>query len=135
MTLPAPTRSVRVRQTFTGYHEWPEAQGERAYLASRHRHEFTVTAELGVTHADREVEFHDVADFLARCLHGNFASDPTLHATTYELGRRSCEDVGAVIAADLEARWPGRVLYVEVSEDEQVHACLFFRSAPDLGGA
>lgn len=129
MTLPTPVaRSVRARTTFTGYHRWPEASGERTYLADRHRHEFTLTAELRVDHQDREVEFHDLADFLAVTVVPVLGDDLQPFAgAPIELGRRSCEDVAEAAAAIVEEQWPGRVLWVEVSEDDQVHARLTYR--------
>lgn len=132
MILPTPARSIRVRTTFVGFHHWPGATGDRAYLGDRHRHEFTVTAELGVTHHDREVEFHDVQEFLATvvvpCL-GN----PVVHrpGEALELGAQSCEAVGEQVAAALDARWPGRVLWVEVDEDRQCVARLTYRAGID----
>lgn len=126
--LPPPARSVRARTTFTGYHQWPGASGEREYLAARHRHEFTATVELGVTHGDREVEFHDLGDFLAGLPAKCFTVRARTGATIIELGTSSCEQVAAVLAADLEQRWPGRLLWVEVSEDQQVTARLTYRA-------
>lgn len=125
---PNPARSVRARTTFTGYHQWPDAGGEREYLAARHRHEFTVTAELGVTHADREVEFHDLADYLAGLPGRHYTVRARTGALLVELGPASCEMVAETIASGLEGRWPGQLLWVEVSEDQQVTARLTYRT-------
>jgi hypothetical protein len=46
--------------TFEGFHRWPEAPAEVAYLRDRHRHLFHVTARARVSHADRSIEFHEL---------------------------------------------------------------------------
>lgn len=39
-----------------GFHCWPEADGELAYLKNSHRHIFFITAEFPVHNANREIE-------------------------------------------------------------------------------
>lgn len=48
--------SVFVNVRFEGFHSWPDAPAEVAFLRSPHRHEFHVTAVRAVTHDDRDVE-------------------------------------------------------------------------------
>lgn len=48
---------VFVTTRFVGFHQWPGAPDQVAYLRSRHRHEFHVRAEKRVTHNDRQIEF------------------------------------------------------------------------------
>jgi predicted glycosyltransferase involved in capsule biosynthesis len=50
---------VRVYATtrFEGFHRWPDAPDEVAFLRNRHRHVFHVRAEKAVSHDDRDVEF------------------------------------------------------------------------------
>jgi hypothetical protein len=54
-------KSARVRvyatTTFEGFHRWPDAPLEVAFLRDRHRHLFHIRAEVRVTHSDRDVEF------------------------------------------------------------------------------
>lgn len=130
MTLHAPRRSIRVRSTFVGFHHWPGATGERAYLGQRHRHEFTVTASLGVLHHDREVEFHDVQEFLAVTVVPTLGVDlQPFPGAPIELGSQSCEAVAERVAELLEEQWPGRVQWVAVDEDGQSTARLDYRIA------
>jgi hypothetical protein len=58
--------TVTVWTTFTapGFHRWPGASGQRSYLADLHRHLFHITVHVGVTHTDRDVEFHDLQDLV-----------------------------------------------------------------------
>lgn len=92
-----------------GFHRWPEAEGQRDYLSSRHRHQFRYKASIDVLHGDREIEFHDFLDW---CLE---------NAPKGELGRFSAEQMAQVLLGKMKEQWPGRMCYrVEVWEDEQV---------------
>lgn len=74
-----------MRLRFEGWHCWASAPAEHKYLASRHRHEFHVTAEKRVRHHDRDVEFialkRRMAYWISRAYPGG------------ELGSRSCEEI------------------------------------------
>lgn len=50
-------RRVIATARFEGFHCWPDAPDEVAFLRDRHRHVFHVRAEKAVTHSDRDVEF------------------------------------------------------------------------------
>ena len=106
-------RTITVRWTEPGFHCWPEAEGERAYLAQRHRHLFHIEVSMPVEHNDREVEFHDLLD----------------HARSWrtdgpERGRWSCEDIAREIDLHVRARWPGRTITVAVFEDGECGATI-----------
>lgn len=51
--------NVRVFATtsFEGFHCWPDAPAEVAFLRTMHRHRFHVRVEVAVNMLDREVEF------------------------------------------------------------------------------
>ena len=51
---------------FEGFHAWPEAPDEVAFLRTPHRHQFHVRAEVEVAHQDRHVEFILLKRELAR---------------------------------------------------------------------
>lgn len=109
------TRTVTVNWTQVGWHRWPEAEGERHYLALTHRHLFHYTVEMEVEHNDREVEFHDLLDFARQV-----APTPDVH-----LGRMSCEDMAEQVIDKLLARYGReRDMSVTVSEDDEVGATL-----------
>lgn len=57
MTTESFLQYVFVRFRFEGFHCWPDAPPEVAFLASRHRHVFHVEARARVTHDDRDREF------------------------------------------------------------------------------
>jgi len=60
---------IEVELYYLGYHQWKEAPPHRAYLEPKHQHMFKITARLSVTHLDRDIEFHDLRDFLWDELH------------------------------------------------------------------
>jgi len=101
-------KTVIATHTLVGYHRWPDAPEERSYLADKHRHLFGLRIEVEVTLPDREIEFHDVVDFIhLQWRHG------------HDFGSMSCED----IAQELLERFlsgfgdDGRTVVVEVWED------------------
>lgn len=55
-----------VRHQFQGYHMWPDAPDEVAFLRSLHRHVFHVRLRLKVS-ADREEEFFLVQRKMIEC--------------------------------------------------------------------
>jgi hypothetical protein len=104
------TRRVWVTHRFEGFHSWEGAPAGREYLAHPHRHLFHVRAEVDVDHGDREVEFHDLLDQVVDYCGGLVGL----------LG--SCEAIAEVLAVELERRYPGRRVAVDVSEDGEAGA-------------
>ena len=85
-------------------HKWPTAPKHRAYLRNSHRHMFTYVVHLEVKHDDRDVEFHDLQDWLAGWVVDDWTS-------------MSCEQIAADMRSAVMARWPSRKCTVEVWED------------------
>lgn len=100
--------SIYVTSSFIGFHRWPEAPDEVAFLRSTHRHVFKVRVELAVTHDDRQLEFFIVKRELDALL--------ALRNDT-DLGASSCEHLAKMIMAFLSLDEDKKVLQVEVSED------------------
>ena len=50
-------RSIWVKFEVIGFHCYPDAPEQVAYLRERHRHKFGFTVSMPVTHNEREVEF------------------------------------------------------------------------------
>lgn len=83
--------SVSAMVKLVGWHSWPAADGMRGYLADLHRHTFWVAVEVAVSHHDREVEFHDLADDIAAWW----------GPQTIQQDRGSCERMACELAAYL----------------------------------
>lgn len=95
-----------------GFHRWPGATGQRAYLEERHRHMFHWTVMLEVFHHDREVEYHDLLDFCQ------------INAPCGEMGAMSCEEMASKLAFRLMESYPGRQYRIMVLEDGECGALL-----------
>lgn len=89
-----------------GFHNWPGAHDERAYLRDRHRHVFHVTPVVRVSHGDRDVEFHDLRDVVTEWW----------NLTGPERGAQSCEHMAADLVTHLTDMGLA-VTSVTVSED------------------
>ena len=48
---------VYFREEVEGFHRWPDAPDEVAFLRNEHRHIFGVRVDVRVSHDDRDVEF------------------------------------------------------------------------------
>jgi hypothetical protein len=108
-----------------GFHCWPTAPPRRAYLRDRHRHLFRVTAEVAVSHDDRDVEFHDLADLIRAWWAAE--SDGAL---ARECGPKSCEALANELGAALAGGPNLAVTRITVSEDGECGATI----TPELQG-
>jgi hypothetical protein len=91
------------RTRFEGFHCWPSAPQEVAFLRQLHRHEFHVTAFKKVNHSEREIEF---ILYKRRVDEAIVALNSTNDTTNW-----SCERWAEMIGHEVEADC------VEVSED------------------
>lgn len=101
--MSSPAVEVWAAVTLAGWHRWPSAPAHRDYLASRHRHQFCITASVAVGHDDRDVEFHDLRDVITQWW-------------IPDQGDKSCEAIGRDLQTHLAAHGltPTRIT---VSED------------------
>lgn len=106
---------IFVTWSFEGFHRWPDAPPERAYLATLHRHLFQCQASVTVEHDDREVEFHDLLDVCRT-------------VSTIEGEHESCEMIANRVHAAIDARYPGRSVTVSVSEDGECGAVVTWQA-------
>lgn len=60
-----------------GFHCWPEADGELAYLKNSHRHIFFITAEFPVRNANREIEIISQQNAIKRYLLSKYVQTQT----------------------------------------------------------
>lgn len=102
--MPWQDPAISVCFKYAGLHCWPMAPESHAFLRHPHRHIFECSAEISVRHGDRELEFFEVQDFL----------NDLVERWPYDLGPRSCEQMGKEIAEELLARY-GNDRYVTVS--------------------
>ena len=91
-----------------------------SFLGTPHRHIFHFKVYIEVFHDDRDIEFIQFKRWLENCY-----SDGTL-----ELNYKSCEMIAREINATISARYPGREVWVDVSEDGE-NGC-FLKFPPTL---
>lgn len=96
--------SIGITINRLGYHRWPEAPEELAYLRTRHQHNFEYTLQLQVSSQARELEFHTLRS--------------TLDAYVVEdWGTRSCEEIAQHLLTELSGVL-NPVGTIEVTVDE-----------------
>lgn len=100
----------RVFVTFQkkGLHRYPAATELPGveFLANVHRHLFKFRVTIEVFHDDRDIEFLLFQDFCEKLFEGDLNVD-----------FKSCEMISNELAEKIQAKYPGRWLEIEVSED------------------
>jgi hypothetical protein len=125
MTMTDPRkRMIWVKFSREGIHKYPAALTDPAlatgdeydvsFLGYPHRHIFHFQVWIAVTHSDRDVEFIQFKRWLEKLY-----SDKTL-----QLNYRSCEMISEDLYEKIAARYPGREVWIEVSEDGENGAIL-----------
>ncbi len=112
-----------------GIHMYPAAATDPAlktgdmydvsFLGTPHRHIFHFKVYIQVFHDDRDIEFIQFKRWLENCY-----NDGTL-----ELNHKSCEMIAEDLHATIEARYPGREVWIDVSEDGENGCFVKFKSS------
>jgi hypothetical protein len=111
-----------------GVHRYPAAatdpnlctagEYDVSFLANLHRHIFHFKVYIEVFHDDRDIEFIQFKRWLEKCY-----NDGTL-----QLDYKSCEMIARDLHATIIARYPGRTVWIDVSEDGENGCLLKFQS-------
>lgn len=115
------TSMIYVKFQREGIHAYPAALTDPAledvkFLGYPHRHTFHFKVWISVEHSDRDIEFIQFKRWLE-----------SLYGTgTLELNNRSCEMVATELATTIKTRYPGREIWIDVSEDDENGAFLKF---------
>ena len=80
-----------------------------SFLGSPHRHIFHFKVYIEVWHDDRDIEFIQVKRWL----------ESLYNEGTLELNHKSCEMISRDLHATITARYPGREVWISVSEDNE----------------
>jgi hypothetical protein len=124
-------RQIWVTFQMEGIHKYPAAatdpnlatgdQYDVSFLAHPHRHMFHFRVWIDVFHNDRDIEFIQFKRWLFSLYHG---ADPILN-----LDSRSCEMIADDLYLQIQGRYPGRTVWIEVSEDGE-NGCLIKYEQP-----
>lgn len=106
-----------------GLHRYPAAATDEnlkdvSYLGHEHRHLFWFKVKIQVWHDDRELEFHQFLNWVE-----SLYDDKVL-----DLDYRSCEMISDELATMIQAKYPGRKLVIEISEDGEVGSEIFYNA-------
>lgn len=100
-----------------GIHCYPEAPAGVEFLRNDHRHIFHFRIDIEVWHDDRDIEFILFKREL-EALHGENG--------TLDLNFKSCEMLANDLAEYIQDAYPGRDLKIEVSEDGENGAVMYY---------
>ena len=94
-----------------GIHKYPAALedpklADVSFLGYPHRHMFHFKVWIEVFHDDRDIEFIQFKRWLE-----------SLYQGTLELDYKSCEMIADELADQIQIKYPGRQVRIEVSED------------------
>jgi len=128
-------RSIWVTFTKEGIHKYPNADKDPklatgdwddvSFLAVPHRHIFHFRVRIEVFHNDRDIEFIQFKRWLERLYSGtdngtNNQGSEGQSSTDSEvllLDYKSCEMIADELYEKINAKYPGRFVEIEVSED------------------
>jgi hypothetical protein len=112
-----PNKMIWVTFRKEGMHRYPAAatdpnlatgdEYDVSFLANEHRHIFHFKVWIGVTHDDRDIEFIQFKRWLE-----NLYKDAIL-----SLDHKSCEMMSGDLYDMISQKYPGREIWIEVSED------------------
>ena len=121
-----PNKMIWVTFQKEGMHKYPAALTDPAlatgdeydvsFLGYPHRHIFHFKVWIGVEHSDRAIEFIQFKRWLE-----NLYSQGTL-----QLDYKSCEMMAEDLYEQIAAKYPGREVWIEVSEDGENGALIKF---------
>ena len=102
-----------------GIHKYPAAltdpnlatgdEYDVSFLGYPHRHIFHFRVWISVQHNDRDIEFIQFKRWLESLYNGQ--------GSVLSLNYKSCEMIADDLAKEIQARYPGRDLWIDVSED------------------
>lgn len=121
-----PTKSIWVTFRKEGIHKYPAALTDPAlatgdeydvsFLGYPHRHIFHFRVRIEVFHNDRDIEFIQFKRWL----------ENLYNQGTIQLDYKSCEMISDDLYAQISARYPGRFVEIEVSEDGENGSIVFY---------
>jgi hypothetical protein len=89
-----------------------------AFLANPHRHIFHFRVSIDVFHNDRDIEFIQFKRWCEALYNGQGA--------VLSLDYKSCEMIADDLYVQIAARYPGRCVTIEVSEDGENGCSIFY---------
>lgn len=130
----ATSKMIWVKFNREGIHRYPAAltdpnlatndEYDVSFLGHPHRHIFYFQVWISVTHDDRDIEFIQFKRWLQN-LYGN---------DIIKLDYKSCEMIADDLYAQINAKYPNRSVWIEVSEDGENGALIKWDLADHAAG-
>ncbi len=127
------TKSIWVTFRKEGVHMYPAAATDPklatgnwddvSFLGVAHRHIFHFKIRIEVFHDDRDIEFIQFKRWLEKL----YSED------ILELNHKSCEMISDDLYQEISARYPGRFVEIEVSEDGENGSLIFYPNNSNKG--
>ncbi len=127
------TKSIWVTFRKEGVHLYPAAATDPklatgdwddvSFLGVAHRHIFHFKVRIEVFHDDRDIEFIQFKRWLEKL----YSED------ILELNHKSCEMISDDLYQEISARYPGRFVEIEVSEDGENGSLIFYPNNSNKG--
>jgi hypothetical protein len=124
--MTAPIKSIWVTFRKEGVHLYPAAATDPklatgdwddvSFLGVPHRHIFHFKVRIEVFHDDRDIEFIQFKRWLEKLYNDDIL----------QLNHRSCEMISDELYQEISARFPGRFVEIEVSEDAENGSLTFY---------
>jgi hypothetical protein len=121
-----PIKSIWVTFRKEGVHLYPAAATDPhlktgdwddvSFLGVPHRHIFHFKVRIEVFHDDRDIEFIQFKRWLEKLYNEDIL----------ELNHKSCEMISDDLYKEISARYPGRFVEIEVSEDGENGSLIFY---------
>ena len=122
------TKSIWVTFRKEGVHLYPAAATDSrlktgdwddvSFLGVPHRHIFHFKVRIEVFHDDRDIEFIQFKRWLEKLYNEDIL----------ELNHKSCEMISDDLYQEISARYPGRFVEIEVSEDGENGSLIYYPS-------
>jgi len=122
-----------------GIHKYPAALDDPklatgdwddvSFLGYPHRHIFHFRVRIQVQHNDRDIEFIQFKRWLERLYSGTNDGENSSSDEVLLLDYKSCEMIADDLYEKISAKYPGRFVEIEVSEDGE-NGCNIFYPKP-----
>ena len=129
-------RSIWVTFRKEGIHKYPAALDDPklktgdwddvSFLGYPHRHIFHFRVRIEVRHNDRDIEFIQFKRWLERLYSGTNSGEGTADSEVLLLDYKSCEMIADELYEKISAKYPGRFVEIEVSEDGENGCSIFY---------
>ena len=129
-------RSIWVTFKKEGIHKYPAALNDPklatgdwddvSFLGHPHRHIFHFRVRIEVRHNDRDIEFIQFKRWLERLYSGQGDGGVETDGEVLVLDYKSCEMIADDLYKAISAKYPGRFVEIEVSEDGENGCSIFY---------